>query len=493
MESPNSSPARVSLAVSLGPPCERKPSDVSPRLQGLKKKLGLGITSPKGMVRRQSFRSDDDLLEYREWLIDKNGLRRMPSELTSLFQPALVVDSMDELGPFERIGHGSSSSVYVATHTPSGTQVAVKELTLADPQARHQFFNELKIMITCNHRHIVQLYNCFSHNGFLYLILEYCGKGQLNSLISSDGGNHRLDESTLARYTDHMLQALAYLHEEAGVIHRDIKPQNMLVTEDDCVKITDFGVSRFLRSPSPFQQACGEAVGISPPAPLSPKSGSGDGSHPNSLSSVPEVPEMEYASRQGSGASDSAEQSDSGAGLGGELGLTDQNSGGDALGIPEASTLPPLPGSPTASQGNSLDSSSGGAGSGCVKSFVMPLDPDVRPRATSFTGTGAYMSPERIGGGSYTFEEGVWSLGLVVLELVLGRYPLPPDLVHGAIAAQEIEHFDFEPLFEEIDDPPLSHDLLDFLRSCLVKDPAQRPSARALLSKPFIQSQGTPT
>ena len=103
----------------------------------------------------------------------------------------------------------------------------------------------------------------------------------------------------------------------------------------------------------------------------------------------------------------------------------------------------------------------------------------------TFVGTGAYMSPERIGGEGYTFEEGIWSLGLVMLELVLGRYPLPPEILHGAMAANEVKQFDFEAVYTQIEPPP-SEALLNFLRSCLTKDPAMRPSARDLLDKPFV-------
>jgi serine/threonine protein kinase len=132
--------------------------------------------------------------------------------------------------------------VYTAEHMPSKRLVAVKEIQIAQRQNRHQFFNELSIMLACSHPHIVELYNCFFEYGLLYLVIEFCENGPINSHHAGE----TLPEVTLSKYSREIFSALAYLHQDLRVLHRDIKPANVLLTADNKVKITDFGISTLL-------------------------------------------------------------------------------------------------------------------------------------------------------------------------------------------------------------------------------------------------------
>ncbi|KAJ1935969.1 MAP kinase kinase (MEK) [Linderina macrospora] len=103
--------------------------------------------------------------------------------------------------------------------------------------------------------------------------------------------------------------------------------------------------------------------------------------------------------------------------------------------------------------------------------------------ADTFVGTASYMSPERMRGSSYTVKSDVWSLGLTLMELALGKYPFRPE-------GETLSIFEMLNYITTEDLPSLSpeqfpKDFCDMVDSCLVKDPQGRPTPRELLSHPF--------
>ncbi|WIA32642.1 hypothetical protein OEZ86_003444 [Tetradesmus obliquus] len=114
-------------------------------------------------------------------------------------------------------------------------------------------------------------------------------------------------------------------------------------------------------------------------------------------------------------------------------------------------------------------------------------------RCLSWVGTVTYMSPERIQGHSYGFNTDVWSLGLLLLECAVGRYPYPPQGEAGEQQQQQ-QRLGFWELLEYIVVEPaprlpasqFARELVDFVGQCLQKDAARRPSAADMLAHPFI-------
>ncbi|KAG9395486.1 Protein kinase domain [Carpediemonas membranifera] len=106
-------------------------------------------------------------------------------------------------------------------------------------------------------------------------------------------------------------------------------------------------------------------------------------------------------------------------------------------------------------------------------------------QANSWVGTMVYMSPERINGGSYSFAADIWALGLTVMEVAMGRFPLAPTMedagsfldVMDIIVSQEIPRLpdEFSPEFQH------------FISLCLKKDVAERPMAPTLLEHPWLE------
>ncbi|KAJ2767824.1 MAP kinase kinase (MEK), partial [Coemansia nantahalensis] len=105
--------------------------------------------------------------------------------------------------------------------------------------------------------------------------------------------------------------------------------------------------------------------------------------------------------------------------------------------------------------------------------------------ANTFVGTASYMSPERMIGGSYTVKSDIWSFGLTLMELVLGRYPLKGET--GSMSIFEmLSYINSEtlPLLPEDQYPPA---LCDLVAKCLIKDPAKRPTIKDLLDHQYTR------
>ncbi|KAJ2500015.1 MAP kinase kinase (MEK) [Coemansia sp. RSA 1972] len=105
--------------------------------------------------------------------------------------------------------------------------------------------------------------------------------------------------------------------------------------------------------------------------------------------------------------------------------------------------------------------------------------------ANTFVGTASYMSPERMNGGSYTVKSDIWSLGLTLMELALGRYPLKGEGESMSIF-EMLSYINTEtiPMLSADEFPP---GLCDFVAKCLIKDPAKRPALKDLFEHPYAR------
>ncbi|CAJ1420155.1 unnamed protein product [Effrenium voratum] len=147
----------------------------------------------------------------------------------------------------ENIGHGSFGSVFKAMHSETGLVIAVKEVHIdvqhqPDERLKVQLENEIDLMRSLRHPHIVSYYGCHWSDGHLQMYLEYMAGGSLSQVLSNFGP---LEENLMAQYTQQLLSGLEYLHtQNPYILHRDIKGANVLVGVDSLVKLADFGCSK---------------------------------------------------------------------------------------------------------------------------------------------------------------------------------------------------------------------------------------------------------
>nr|CAH8875204.1 unnamed protein product [Trichobilharzia regenti] len=320
--------------------------------------------------------------------LDDNQRRRLS---------AFVADKqkIGELRPedFEKlseIGKGNGGVVSRVRHTATGLIMAKKNIHLEiKPIVKTQIIRELQVLHDCNSPYIVGYYGAFFADGDISLCMEYMDGGSLDIVLLHAG---RIPEPIVAKILYSVIRGLVYLREALHIIHRDVKPSNILVNRTGDVKLCDFGVS-----------------------------------------------------------------------------------------------------------GQLIDS-----------------------LANSFVGTRSYMAPERLTGEQYNTLSDVWSLGLSLVELATGRYPIPAiedekvylsafsphrdvNLDQHLEAAKEGKPLPavnspssgpmaiFELLSYIVDQPPprlprfcFSDDFIDLVDSCLQRPASDRPSLDNLLRHKFV-------
>jgi serine/threonine-protein kinase len=171
-----------------------------------------------------------------------------------------------------QLGSGAMGIVYLAEDTRLKRDVALKQLApqhSADDQLLARFRQEALALARLSHPNIVQVYDLVEGQGFLWIAMEFVVGRDLEEKLE---GSQRLALDEIARLAKQMAAALGYAHDR-GVVHRDFKPANVLVTVDGDVKITDFGIAKL--SQSSLHTQMNTVMGS--PAYMSPEQANGDG------------------------------------------------------------------------------------------------------------------------------------------------------------------------------------------------------------------------
>ena len=142
-----------------------------------------------------------------------------------------------------RIAHGGMATVYLATDTRLDREVALKVMhadLARDADFVERFIGEAKSVAKLSHPNIVGVYDQGSDGQYLYLAMEYVAGRTLRALMRERGW---LPWQEALAVIDPVLAGLAAAH-QAGIVHRDVKPENVLITADGRVKVVDFGLAR---------------------------------------------------------------------------------------------------------------------------------------------------------------------------------------------------------------------------------------------------------
>ncbi|CAL8312280.1 dual specificity mitogen-activated protein kinase kinase 2b [Gadus morhua] len=352
---------------------------------------GDGMSSSNNSVLASEANLESLQKKLEELDLDDQQKKRLEAFLT---QKAKVGELKDD--DFHRIcelGAGNGGVVNKVCHKPSGYIMARKLIHLEiKPAIRNQIIRELQVLHECNSPYIVGFYGAFYSDGEISICMEHMDGGSLDQVLKEA---RRIPEEILGKVSIAVLRGLAYLREKHQIMHRDVKPSNILVNSRGEIKLCDFGVS-----------------------------------------------------------------------------------------------------------GQLIDS-----------------------MANSFVGTRSYMSPERLQGTHYSVQSDVWSMGLSLVELSIGRYPIPPpepreleaifgrSILDGAGGGDTHStsprarppgrpvssgHGPVMAIFELLDyivnEPPpkLPHgvftsDFQDFVTKCLMKNPADRADLKMLMNHTFIK------
>ncbi|XP_041372356.1 dual specificity mitogen-activated protein kinase kinase 1-like isoform X2 [Gigantopelta aegis] len=361
-----------------------------------KNKLNLTITCAEpsqDSAEKQNGAANLEALQQKlkELDIDDQQRERLELFLTQKQKVGeLVEEDFEKLG---ELGAGNGGVVTRVRHKPTALIMARKLIHLEiKPAVRNQIIRELKVLHECNSPYIVGFYGAFYSDGEISICMEYMDGGSLDLILKRAG---RIPEPILAVINNAVLKGLCYLREKHQIIHRDVKPSNILVNSRGEIKICDFGVS-----------------------------------------------------------------------------------------------------------GQLIDS-----------------------MANSFVGTRSYMAPERLQGTHYSVQSDIWSLGLSLIEMSIGRYPIPPPdpndlssifgencMEEHIEAARTGRHLqgcpgEFEisgdgplpmAIFELLEyivneSPPslpkgkFSVEFEDFVERCLKKNPNDRADLQSLMNHPWVR------
>ena len=158
-----------------------------------------------------------------------------------------VGNQLSDFNIQRKLGQGHFGSVYLVQSKLTKKVYAMKEIKserYKNEEQKLEIQKEIKLLENLDHPHVITYFASFTENNNVYIITEYINGGSLESLIKQNNEKKTLtDERKVWDLLIQCLSGLLYLHETKKIIHRDIKPDNILLDADGNLKISDFGVS----------------------------------------------------------------------------------------------------------------------------------------------------------------------------------------------------------------------------------------------------------
>ncbi|WVF68001.1 hypothetical protein IAT40_002763 [Kwoniella sp. CBS 6097] len=218
---------------------------------------GLTLSGMKGAPKEESNKFTDF-----KTIMDPNGSLRFSSKAVlhangvDFDDGASMKINMDEIEVLGELGKGNYGSVHKVLHRPRNIEMAMKEIRLElDESKLNGIIMELDILHRAVAPEIVEFFGAFTIESCVYYCMEYMNAGSLDTLTGGgvlakdqkeqdvEEASLRVPEDVLRRITAAMIRGLKFLKDELQIMHRDVKPTNVLINKKGEVKLCDFGVS----------------------------------------------------------------------------------------------------------------------------------------------------------------------------------------------------------------------------------------------------------
>jgi serine/threonine protein kinase len=160
------------------------------------------------------------------------------------------------------IGHGSFGTVWMARHIPTQMLVAIKTIVkdrLCSDEDRELILQEVEVLITVHHPNIIAFYDFFEDESAYNIVMEL---GENGNLVEAILANRVISETRASDYLRQIISGIQCLHEKCGILHRDLKCENVLLDRNDNIRIIDFGLSHTLETH--LHELCGTANYLPP-------------------------------------------------------------------------------------------------------------------------------------------------------------------------------------------------------------------------------------
>jgi len=193
------------------------------------------------------------------------------------FDRELLSNALPAYDIGEELGAGGMGVVVSGQHRQLDRRVAIKQLPVsdaADPEVRRRFTAEARVLASLDHPHVVPVYDFVERDDVCLLVMELLPGGTLRSSVAASDGftaPHAVAVSLAC------LSGLSAAHRR-GVLHRDVKPENMLFAASGVLKVADFGIAKVLGGPSTAITRLGQVIGT--PAYIAPEQVRGGGLSP---------------------------------------------------------------------------------------------------------------------------------------------------------------------------------------------------------------------